>query len=272
MRTPFSTRKRCSSASAAACCPSAAKIFRSRPNLPPNITFCCTNTPCSPPPYDPPRISSPLYPIVGFGHSPACRERPAAARTPAFACANVGLFARAISCSCSKVSPASAERTSCADRSCASPCREGSAAGTLCAATTIGHSAPTKIINSKNFQNVSRLITNPPVRRVHHSQSLLLLARPTHTRRRRPAILSPFLLQTHNLLVTLRRQNPNQSHHPLHVPAPSRTQSKSLRLLHHRVHRHRRTLHKRILRKSRHRIRIPTNIRLPHLHPAHPWR
>src|SRR5271155_3506111 len=111
-----------------------------------------------------------------------------------------------------------------------------------------------------------------PIRRVHHSQSLLLLARPNHPRRRRPAVLPPFLPQTHNLLITLRRQHPNQSHHPLHVPAPSRTQSKSLRLLHHRVHRHRRTLHKRILRKSRHRIRILTDIRLPHLHPTHPLR
>src|ERR1700733_2960938 len=104
------------------------------------------------------------------------------------------------------------------------------------------------------------------------TQSLTPLARTTHRRHRRPSPPPPLLPQIHNLVITLRRQHTNQCHHPLHVPAPSRTQSKSLRLLHHRIHRHRRTLHKRILRKSRHRIRILANVRLPHLHPAHSLR
>src|SRR5271168_464430 len=98
---------------------------------------------------------------------------------------------------------------------------------------------------------------------------LTLIARTVHPRHRSTAILPSLLAQSHNLVVTLRRQHTNQSHHPLHVPTPSRTQPARFRLLHHRVHCHRRTFHERILRKSRHRIRIAANIRLPHLHFAH---
>src|SRR5271168_2639700 len=98
---------------------------------------------------------------------------------------------------------------------------------------------------------------------------LTLVARTVHPRHRNNAILPSLLAQSHNLVVTLRRQHTNQSHHPLHVPTPSRTQPARFRLLHHRVHCHRRTFHERILRKSRHRVRIAANIRLPHLHSAH---
>src|SRR5277367_2929314 len=92
---------------------------------------------------------------------------------------------------------------------------------------------------------------------------LTLFARTVHPRHRSTAILPPLLAQSLNLDIPLRRKHAYQRHHPLHVPTPSRTQPVRFRLLHHRVHCHRRTFHERILRKSRHRIRVAANIAFP---------
>src|ERR1700689_3130044 len=129
--------------------------------------------------------------------------------------------------------------------------------------------------HKSNLQQIPKCLEShhqSPVFRAHQTQSLALLARTVHPRHRCRTILPPLFAQSLNLVIALRRQDANQCHHPLHVPAPSRTQPVRFRLLHHRVHRHRRAFHERVLRKSRYRIRILTNVRLPHLHPAHPWR
>src|SRR3984885_6012721 len=130
---------------------------------------------------------------------------------------------------------------------------------------------PHKNIQQQETQNCQASHQQSPVLRFHQiqTQPLTPLARTTHPRHRRPAAPPPLLPQIYNLVITLRRQHANQSHHPLHVPAPSWTQTESFGLLHHRIHRHRRALHKRILRKSRHRIRILANVRLAHLHTRH---
>src|ERR1700689_2152485 len=130
---------------------------------------------------------------------------------------------------------------------------------------------PPKNIQQQETQNCQASHHPSPVLRLYpiQTQRLTLLARTAHPRHRRPAAPAPLLAQIQNLGITLRRQHANQSHHPLHVPAPSGTQTKSLGLLHHRIDRHRRALHERILRKSRYRIRILTNVRLAHLHTRH---